>query len=148
MTRNIDFLSGLLFVVIGVAFGFGGIGYRFGTPSSMGAGFLPVCLAVIIALLGVGIIIKAWRDGGERLEIGGLMPLAVIFVALILFAVLLRPLGFAVTAVLVTFLVTFAGPSITLLQRVIPAVVLSGFSTIIFIKLLGLPIPIWPTFLG
>jgi len=148
MTRNIDFLAGLLFVVLGIAAGIGAVGYRFGTPSNMGAGFVPLCLSVIVALLGVGIIIKSRSSSEEKLSVGNLWPLAVIVVALILFALLLRPLGFALTAVATTFVVTFAGPRITLLQRVLPSVILAVFSTIIFITLLGLPIPIWPAFLG
>lgn len=148
MTRNIDFLAGLLFVGLGLAFGFGAIGYRFGSPSNMGAGFLPICLSVIVALLGVGIIIKAWRENGERLEVGSLKPLAVILAAIVLFALLLRPLGFAATSVLTVFVATFAGPSITILQRVIPSLVLALFSTIVFITLLGLPVPIWPAFMS
>ncbi len=39
MLRQTDFLSGLLFMLLGLGFGIGAIGYRIGTPANMGAGF-------------------------------------------------------------------------------------------------------------
>jgi len=148
MVRNSDFLSGLLFIALGLAFGIGGTAYRFGTASNMGAGFLPVVLAVALGLLGVAILIKAWARGTVVVNFGAIRPFAIIIGTIVLFALLLRPLGFAATAFITVFAATFAGDHVPLLQRVLPAAILTVLATVTFVNLLGLPIPVWPGFLG
>jgi hypothetical protein len=34
------------------------------------------------------------------------------------------------------------------LQRLLPALILSATASLLFVQLLGLPIPLWPTVLG
>jgi hypothetical protein len=148
MIRHIDFLSGILFVVLGLAFGIGALSYRFGTPSNMGAGFLPACLAGILMVLGVVILVKAIIEPGELIEPGAFRPIGVVIGTLVLFALVLRPLGFAATAFLSSFAVTYAGASVPLVQRLLPATALAVVATVVFVVLLGLPIPVWPRFLS
>jgi hypothetical protein len=148
MIRHTDFLSGILFVALGLGFGIGALGYRFGTPSNMGAGFLPACLAAILVLLGAIILIKAVAERGQVIEPGAFRPIGVVIGSIVLFALVLRPLGFAGTAFLSSFAVTYAGGPVPLAQRLLPAIALTVLATIVFIILLGLPIPVWPLFLS
>ena len=48
-----DFASGILFIVAGAAFAFLARGYRMGTASSMGPGYFPFWLGMVLVLLGV-----------------------------------------------------------------------------------------------
>lgn len=148
MARNTDFLAGLMFIVLGLAFGIGSLGYRIGTPANMGAGFLPACLSVILILLGIAVAFSAYRSGGHAFEAARLKPFLVVIASIGFFAIALRPLGFAPTAFLTVVLVSFAGDRITWLQRLVPALVLSVFVTLVFIRFLGLPLGIWPDFLS
>ena len=147
MARNTDFLAGLMFILLGLAFGIGSLNYRMGTPAHMGAGFLPAALSVLLVLLGIAIAVSAYRRGGHRIEPARLKPFFVIVAAIGFFAIALRPLGFATTAFLTIVLVSFAGDRITWLQRLLPALVLSIFTTLVFINFLGLPVGVWPSFL-
>jgi hypothetical protein len=77
-----------------------------------------------------------------------MLPLIIVIGSIILFAVALRPLGFALTAFITVLVVSFAGPRIALFKRLALALGLAVAATIIFIPVLGLPIPIWPQALG
>ena len=148
MLRQSNLLSGVIFILLAAAFGFGASGYRLGTPSNMGAGFLPIALSVILALLGIVITIQALLRSSAPFEWGSLRPFALIIGAIVLFAMTLRPLGFAGASFVTVLLSSFAGPPVTWLQRLLPALVLAVLASIVFVILLGLPIPLWPTLAG
>jgi hypothetical protein len=148
MLRQSNLLSGLTFILLALAFGFGALGYRFGTPANMGAGFLPVSLSILLGLLGIGIVVQAISRHSEPVEWGALLPFALVIVSIVVFALAMRPLGFAVTAFLTALLVSFAGPKVTWLQRLLPALILAVVASVLFVQLLGLPIPLWPDFPG
>lgn len=55
-----DFWSGLMFVVVGVAFACGSIiNYSFGTSARPGPGYFPFGLGVLLAVLGAVVLFKA-----------------------------------------------------------------------------------------
>lgn len=148
MLRQSNLLSGVIFILLAAAFGFGASGYRFGTPANMGAGFLPIALAVILAILGAIITIQAMLKSSTPFEWGSLRPFVLIIGAIFLFALALRPIGFAGAAFATVLLSSFAGPPVSWLQRLLPALVLAVLASIVFVQLLGLPIPLWPSGLG
>jgi len=59
-----DFLSGLMFSGVGIAFAWGASGYSLGTGARMGPGYFPLMLGVILALLGM--LITFLRCGPAR----------------------------------------------------------------------------------
>ena len=54
-----DFWSGLIFVVVGVAFAWGSTNYSFGNSARPGAAYFPFGLGVLLALLGAMVLFKA-----------------------------------------------------------------------------------------
>ena len=54
-----DFFSGLMFMVVGVAFAWGASGYTIGNGARMGPGYFPLVLGVLLALLGAVITFKS-----------------------------------------------------------------------------------------
>lgn len=148
MLRQSNLLSGVIFILLAAAFGFGASGYRFGTPATMGAGFLPIALAVLLAVLGLAITIQALMRSSEPFEWGSLRPFVLIIGSIFLFAVALRPLGFAGASFVTVLLSSFAGPRVSWLQRLLPALILAVLASVVFVQLLGLPIPLWPNGMG
>jgi hypothetical protein len=148
MLRQTNLISGLAFLVLALAFGFGATSYRFGTPANMGAGFLPVSLAILLGLLGVAIMVQSLLRSSDRVDWGRFRPAVLIIASILVFALGMRPLGFAAAAFLTVLLSSFAGPPMTWLQRLLPALILSATASLLFVQLLGLPIPLWPTVLG
>ncbi len=148
MLRQSNVLSGLIFILLALAFGFVATGYRFGTPANMGAGFLPVSLSVLLAVLGIFIIVQAVGRASEPVEWGSFWPVLVVVGAILIFALVLRPLGFACASFVTVLVSSFAGPRIGWVRRLVPAVILSAVASVVFVSLLGLPLPLWPSFPG
>ena len=91
-----DFFAGLLFMLVGLAFAWGASQYRIGSSASMGPGYFPLMLGLMLALLGVAIVLRAlaWRAVADAVDPGkvgawAFKPLFFIIAANLLFGLLL-----------------------------------------------------------
>jgi hypothetical protein len=139
-----DFWCGILFIAVGIAFVVLASGYRIGTPARMGPGFFPIVLGGILVALGLSLSIPALIRDGEPLPRLGLRPLLTVLVAIVVFALLLQPLGFVLSAVVLVLISGFADPELRRVESVGLALLLTAFSVAIFVVLLGLPFNLWP----
>lgn len=146
-----DFWSGLMFVAIGAAFAWGATSYSFGRSANPGPGYFPFGLGVMLALLGGIIVFKSLaietEDGGPVGHFAW-RPLLIILGAILLFGFTLERLGLAVALPLLIIVSSLASEEFTWLGSIISAVVLTVGSYLVFIKGLGLIIPLWPAFMG
>jgi hypothetical protein len=146
-----DFWSGLMFVVVGIAFAWGATEYSFGSSARPGPGYFPFGLGIIMAALGGIITFKALVievEGGDPIGPWPLKQLFVILGAVILFGFAIPKLGLIISLPLLIIVSSFASGEFRWLEVVINSVVLTLLSWGVFIKGLALTIPIWPTFLG
>ncbi len=146
-----DFWSGLMFVVVGIAFAWGATEYSFGSSARPGPGYFPFGLGVIMAALGGIITFKALVievEGGDPIGPWPLKQLFIILGAGILFGVAVPTLGLLVAVPLLIVVASFASGEFRWLEVVVNSVVLTLLSWGVFIKGLSLTIPIWPSFLG
>ena len=63
-----DFVSGLMFIVVGVIFAIGATNYSMGSSAKPGAGYFPLILSVIMAILGAIVLFKSLTietEGGD-----------------------------------------------------------------------------------
>src|SRR5262249_20318027 len=139
-----DFWCGLLLVALGIAFVVLAQQYRFGTPGRMGPGFFPTILGGVLAALGLSLTIPAFFRSGEPLPRLGLRPLLTVLAAIIIFTLLLQPLGFVLAALILVLISGFADPELRPLEALGLALLLTVFSVGIFVTLLGLPLNLWP----
>ena len=65
----------------------------------MGPGFFPTLLGGLLALLGLTLAIPALVRDGERCPRLRLRPLLMVLLGIVVFALLLQPLGFVLSAV-------------------------------------------------
>ena len=73
-----------------------------------------------------------------------LRPLLAILTSVGIFALTAERLGLAIASVLAVILASFATREGRLVETVAFAVALSGAAVLLFVKVLGLPIPVWP----
>jgi hypothetical protein len=139
-----DFWCGLLFIVVGIAFVVLARQYRLGTPARMGPGFFPTILGGILAALGLTLAILALVRDGDPLRFPRLRPMVAILIAIIVFALLLAPLGFVIAAAALILIAGFAEPELRPLENVGLTLFLIAFSVAIFVIALGLPMNLWP----
>ena len=144
-----DFLSGLMFMGVGASFAIGAMNYSMGTSARPGAGYFPLILSVILAVLGAIVLFKSLTietEGGDPVGSIAWRPLIVIVVAICTFGLALPHLGMLVTVPLLITIVSLAGDDFRWRGVLLAAAVLTAGSWIIFIWGLKLTIPLLPTF--
>jgi hypothetical protein len=154
-----DFFSGLMFVVIGIAFAWGATTYNIGEGARMGPGYFPLVLGVLLAALGAFIIFEALvveTEDGEKIGAWAWTPLLSIIAANLVLGVLLGGLpsiglpamGMIAGIIVLTFVSELAGDEFNIKEVIILSIVLSIGSYLAFIMLLKLQFQVWPTFIS
>lgn len=144
-----DFWSGLMFVVVGVAFAWGATEYSFGSSARPGPGYFPFGLGILLALLGSLVLFKALTlesEGGDPIGKIAWRPLLVIVASIVVFGVAIPRLGLACTLPLVITLSALAGDEFRWRDVLISSVVLTLGSWALFIWGLKLTVPLWPIY--
>jgi hypothetical protein len=159
-----DVFAGLLFAAIGLTTVIVASEYPLGTMRSIGPGYFPIMIGVLLALLGAGVALQGMSFSGAADPAGehaaaraeeaaaraeeddgiAVRPLIMITVAVVAFGLMVRPLGLAVATVTLVTLASLAGREFRLLKVALLSVVLIALSWITFIYLLGLPMTLWP----
>ena len=146
-----DFVSGLAFMVIGIAFAWGATAYSFGESARPGPGYFPFGLGVLLALLGAIVVFGALTietEGGDHVGHIAWKPLIAILATVGVFGWALPHLGMVIAVPLLIFMAGLAGDEFSVKDAIISSVVLTIGSYLIFIKGLGLIIPVWPAFVA
>ena len=154
-----DFFSGLMFLIVGMAFAIGAYNYNMGDGARMGPGYFPRMLGILLAILGSVITFKALTVAtadGEKVGKWAWKPIAFILGANLAFGVLLGGLpsiklpafGLIAAIYALTIISSFAGDKVKMKEVLILATILAVGSYMAFIVLLKLQIPVWPAFLG
>jgi hypothetical protein len=146
-----DFWSGLMFLITGVGFAIGATNYSMGTSARPGAGYFPLILSTILAIMGGVVLFKALTietEDGEPIGAIAWRPLIIIVLAITVFAILLPRLGMFITIPILIIIVSFAGDEFSWVGVLVSCVVLTAFSWLVFIKGLGLTIPLLPSFMA
>lgn len=143
-----DTILGSFFIIIGVTAFLMALQYPFGTTSRMGPGYFPVLISVLLSFTGLAILVRGRIRETALLEAGRLKPLAIVLVAVVIFGFFIDKLGmplsiFALLLVAATASVKFA----LSWKATVGAAAFSALCGLIFVRLLGLPIPMIGTWL-
>ena len=145
-----DFWSGVMFLVMGVAFAWGATNYNFGSSARPGPGYFPFGLGVLQALLGAFILFESLvveTEDGELIGKWAWKPLLTISGSVAVFAWALPLLGMAVALPLLIGISSLAGDEFHWKDVLLNCVVLTVSSWAVFILGLKLVIPLWPKFI-
>jgi hypothetical protein len=115
-----------------------------GTAASMGPGYVPRGLAMIIMVYGLVLGVRAAFTGHVPFPDIAWRPLILIAASVALFGVLLPTIGLAVSSIVVVICAGFASYDVRLRENAILALALAIFAVLLFVTALGLPIPVWP----
>lgn len=139
-----DLLFGLFLVAVAAGTLVATRKLTIGHAADMGPGYMPRVVA--FALMGFGLFFTG--RGLWRMRVGiasvQLRPLLAILASVGVFALTAERLGLAIASVVTVILASLATREGRVVETVAFAVVLSGAAVLLFVKLLGLPISIWP----
>jgi putative tricarboxylic transport membrane protein len=139
-----DFLAGLMFVAFG-ALGIAlGAEYRMGTAARMGPGYLPRLLSWVLVALGAVIMLRGILGEHEAVERGRWRPLLLITLAIVVFALLIDPMGLLAAGAALIVVGAVAGPAFSWRETLAATVVLLAISAAVFVWGLQLPITLLP----
>jgi hypothetical protein len=137
-----DLASSLVVLAVGLFFIVNGLSYPMGSAMRMGAGFYPVLLGIIAVGLGLILLVPALTREG-RLEPVAWRPFLAISAAIAAFALTLRTLGVA-PAIFATVVVSaFADRTARPLSTIVVAIAIVTGTWLVFIKGLGIPLPLY-----
>lgn len=143
--RSKDFLAGILFLVLGAGFAIVAQDYDMGTARSMGPGYLPTAVGVLLAVLGIGLAIAGAITSSPAAALSGFSLRGMIFIVLsaVAFAVFVRGLGLFLTVLIVSVLATMASRKANIVRGVVIGLVLATCCSVLFVWILNLTIPVW-----
>ena len=145
-----DFVSGLMFVLVGAGFAIGATNYSMGTSARPGAGYFPLMLSVIMAILGAIVLFKSLTiesSNGDPIGSIAFKPLLIIVAAIVVFGLLLERLGMIITVPVLIIMASLAGDEFKWRGVLASVVILTIGCWLVFILGLKLTIPLWPRFL-
>ena len=139
-----DFWSGVLFTLFGVGTLAIGSKYTLGTAARMGPGYFPRILGILLIVLGVTIALRALRVRGEAMPRFRLRPLVVVLGSVVLFGAIVRPLGVALSTVILIVVASAASSEFRPRESLVAGVLLAALAVGVFVIGLQLQLPIWP----
>jgi len=153
-----DFFSGLMFLVVGIAFAWGATNYNIGEGARMGPGYFPLVLGILLAGIGAFTVFEALvveTEDGEPIGSFAWKPLGFIIGANVAFGILLAGVprfgipafGLIVAIYALVFIAAKAGDEFKWKEVLVLATVLAIGSWLAFVKLLNLQFPVWPSFI-
>lgn len=138
-----DFWTGLIYVLLGAGAFWIALDYPLGTVGRMGPGYFPRMLAIILMIIGALALIRAFvTDSGEVTHLAW-KPLLMVCAAVVLYGVLVQTAGLVVALMVLLMLGAAASRETRFDWKSIAGMMaLIAFCVLVFVKGLGLPIPI------
>jgi hypothetical protein len=143
-----DFWTGIIFLFFGLAAIIIGLDYPMGSAGRMGPAYFPVVLGALLSLVGLVGVIRSFLRPGEAISKFHIKELVIVLVAVLLFGFLMRSAGLIPATLVLVLLSAYASPKFTWGASIALAVGLAAFSVLMFVKLLGLPMPILGPWFG
>lgn len=115
-----------------------------GTQIGLGPGYIPRLFAFIQLALGGALIVSGLMTAGAPADAWQQRPLLLILASITFFAVSIERMGLVIAVAGLVLISCAANRGTTFKEAVILAVASAAFSAILFVKLLGLSIAVWP----
>ena len=137
-----DFWTGLIYIFFGVSAIIIAGDYSMGTGVKMGPAYFPTILGGLLAVIGAIAVIRSFIVPGTPVSAFAFKGLILVTVSALVFGFVVRGAGLAVALPLLVIISAYASTSFRWRQTLIMAVVLTIFCALVFLKGLGIPLPI------
>ena len=137
-----DFYAGLLYIFFGASAFLIARDYNMGTAFRMGPAYFPTVLSVVLIAIGAASVIRAFVVPGPPVGKMALSGLLWITASVVVFGFLVRGAGLAVALPLLVVSSASASAKFRWRPTIIMAVGLTVFCVLVFLKGLGIPLPV------
>lgn len=139
-----DLLFGLFLVAVAAGTLIATRNLAVGSAADMGAGYMPRVVALALLAFGLFFCGRGVMRAGPAIAAVHLRPLLAVLAAVAVFALMAERLGLAIASVVTVVLAGLATREGRLRETVPFALLLSAAAVLLFIKVLALPVPVWP----
>jgi putative tricarboxylic transport membrane protein len=145
-----DLLTGLIYVGIGAgAVLIATVGdYKVGTAIRMGPAYFPLILSAGLILIGLISIARSFIQPGTPVGVVGVKGMLLVAGSIVLFGLTVRGAGLIVALPMMVIVSSFASRPFSWARALILAAGLTTFCTLVFLKGLGVPLPLIGSWLG
>ncbi len=138
-----NFAVGAIFVGLAAVFALSATSLNIGTAGRMGPGYFPLMLAAALALLGLALVGVGLIAEGEMPAAANIRGIALVGLAVAVFAFGVRPIGVVPSVFASSFLFSLAGREFSPKPAAVTALVLAIGSWLLFVIALRMP---WSAF--
>jgi putative tricarboxylic transport membrane protein len=142
--RNVNhFITGIFLILVSLLAFYLSRRLSMFTEIGLGSGFIPRMLASIQLLFGFILVASGFLTVGEPGETWRLRPL-IVLAAIVFFGITLESMGLLVAVTGLVLMSCAANNDVRPVEALGLAVGSAVFSALLFVKALGLSIPVWP----
>jgi len=117
---------------------------RGGTGADMGPSYMPRAVALLLLAFGLVFGLRGLRRAGTGIDRVHVRPVLVVLGAVAIFAGTVEQFGLALASLATILLAGFARREHRLWEGVVFGIALATASVLLFVKVLALPVPVWP----
>jgi hypothetical protein len=143
-----DFWSGVLYLVLGLAAVIIARDYAMGNAGRMGPGYFPTVLGWMLAAIGAVCVVRSLLTPGEGIDKFAIKQIILVLAAVLLFGFLMRGAGLIVATLAIIGVSAYASVKFSIKGTAALAIGLAVFAVALFVKALGLPMPILGPWFG
>ena len=143
-----EFWAGLIYIFFGASAIIVGRDYPMGTAFRMGPAYFPTILGGLLVLIGVVTVIRSFVVAGAPIGRFAIRGLLFVSVSIFLFGFLVRGLGLAVALPVLVIVSAYASTKFRWGPMLIMAIGVTVFCVVVFLKGLGIPLPVLGPWLG
>jgi len=145
-----DFCAGLIYLVVGLTAVYLGRDLPMGTALKMGPAYFPTVLGLLLSMIGLISVIRAFVHKGEPIPMPTFAwkPLLSIFFATVVFGLIVRGAGLLIALPVFVIMTAYASVEFRWWRVLALAAGATVFCSLVFVKGLGVPLPLIGRWLG
>ena len=149
LIRNVkDFWTGIIYIVFGSAVIFIARDYGMGSGTRMGPAYFPTILSLLLILIGIISMIRSFIQPGTPIGAFTFRGLFLVVGSTLLFGLIVRGAGLIIALPLLVIISSYASRQFRWWYALALAAGLTFFCILIFLKGLGVPLPILGSWFG
>ncbi|MBI5445612.1 MAG: tripartite tricarboxylate transporter TctB family protein [Deltaproteobacteria bacterium] len=143
-----DFWAGAIYVAVGAGAIVIARNYPMGTVLRMGPAYFPTLLGGVLALLGAASLVRSFVRPGEGVGAFAFKGLLLVLLPTVVAGAIVRRTGLVVALPVLVLVSAYASSKFTWRSALAVAVGMTIFCGLVFVKGLGIPLPILGSLLG
>lgn len=143
-----DFLTGLIYLFVGTGALIMSQEYEMGTAVKMGPAYFPTLLSGLLMVIGVISVLRSFLKSGSPIGVVAWKGIFMISASTILFGAIVRGAGVLIALPVLVILSASASTRFSWKTSIAEAVGITLFCIVVFLKGLGVPLPILGSWFG